>query len=79
MDMSKHAKRQTPGQKIHRLEWILETVRENQKKVGWILVNLSNDDISAAVVILDTMYGGDQQAILQSGGILSDAQIELLK
>ena len=79
MDMSVHAKRQTPGQKIHRLEFTLDAVRANQRKSGWILVNLSNDDPTAAVVILDTMYGGDQQALLMSGGILTDEQIELLK
>ena len=79
-DMSKFSgKRETPGQKIHRLEWILETVRSNQRKAGWILVNLSNDDPTAAVVILDTMHGGDQQALLQPNGIFTDEQIELLK
>ncbi len=78
-DMTAYAKRQTPGQKIHRLEWILETVRANQRPVSGILLYFHDGLIDNAKHELSCMYGLDRQALLQPNGILTTEQIELLK
>ncbi len=78
-NMRTHAKRQTPGQKIHRLELIIETARENQSLTGWILTAVSEGDIGDAKLALREMYGLDRDFTLNPGGILTSTQIELLK
>lgn len=78
MDMSKYGK-YTPAQARERLQWILDVVREHQQLVGWLLVGLSNDDMRTAKDFLADMHKSDRDALLQPNGILTDAQIELLK
>jgi hypothetical protein len=74
-----------PAQGRERYKHILDTVRANQNKVLDILTALVGDEINDEVRIdiakwiLKGMHGMDRDAILQSGGILTDEQIELLR
>ncbi len=68
-----------PAQKRERLQWIVDVVREHQNEVRSIFVCLEINEPRAARTILMNMHKQDRDAILQSGGILTDAQIELLK
>ena len=68
-----------PSQTENRRRWILDTVRANQGDVLEILDMLLMDDITGAKSQLRSMHKNDRDAILQKGGILTDAQIELLK
>jgi len=76
-DMSKFS---TPGQKNHRAQWIVDTVRNNQFEV-WKLFEWILDDgnFTQGQLVLADMHKGDRDALLQPNGILTDAQIELLK
>jgi len=70
-----------PSQTENRRQWILDTVRANQYLVGLMLVDLDTEDqhIDEAKLTLSEMHKGDRDALLQPNGILTDAQIELLK
>ena len=77
MDMSKLNK-DSPAQARERLQWQLDTVRANQVHVRSILQCFELGEPRAARVLLDELHGMDRDAILQSGGVLTDEQIELL-
>lgn len=78
VDMSKFGK-DTPAQARERLQWTLDVIRENQSDVLEVLNMLLSEDITGAKTHLSYMHKGDRDAILQEGGILTSAQIELLK
>ena len=88
MDMSKHGKKKLlhcpkcnsefPAQGRERYVQIVETVRANQGQVCDILLSLDAGD-GVAKWTLKEMHKSDRDALLQPGGILTDAQIELLK
>ena len=73
-------KKQTPAQQRERLQWILDTVRENQDEVSIILgcFNLGGG-IQEGAWVLNEMHKQDRDALLQTGGILTDEQIKILR
>jgi len=77
-DMSKLGK-EFPSQTENRRQWILDTVRANQSCVRAILALLEVDEPRPARLILMDMKPMDRDAILQSDGILTSKQIEMLK
>ena len=82
MDMAQYSKKPTPGQRAHRAQWILDTVRANQKVVCDLLLYINpytEDYLDAAKDILARMHKSERDAILQPNGILTDDQIKLLK
>ena len=79
MDMAQYSKKPTPGQRAHRAQWILDTVRANQSIVGWLLMTTSANDLEDARHSLKQMHKSDRDALLQPNGILTDDQIKLLK
>ena len=90
MDMSKLAKKEFPAQQRERLQWVLDTVRENQNDVWRIIQGLTNkfypDDHNLtgihkqkrAIKIFRSMRKHDRDALLVPGGVLTDEQRELL-
>ena len=78
-------KKPTPAQQRERLQWVLDTVRENQFDVWRILHGLNSmfypDDMNLkrAIRVFQSMQKHDRDALLISGGILTDEQIEVLK
>ena len=90
VDMTQFSKKQTAGQKIRRLEWILDTVRANQEEVGLLLhalaraasaptTSIALNAFDMAQFAIADMHKQDRDAILQPNGILTDQQIEVLK
>ena len=79
MDMST-LKKQTPGQKIHRLELILETIRENQNDVSALLAFAFDLEgfVDMAREILSEMHKQDRDVLLWGGGIFTEKQLILL-
>ena len=79
MDMST-LKKQTPGQKIHRLELILETIRSNQEVVAKILSDI-NFWVSPneAIKELQAMHKQDRDVLLWDCGIFTPAQLKELR
>jgi len=79
MDMST-LKKQTPGQKIHRLELILETIRSNQQNVSDALSFIIEDEyIKDAKLVLAGMYKQDRDVLLWDYGIFTEEQLRLLR
>ncbi len=78
MDMSKYSK-DSKAQARERLQWQLDVIRENQEEVYRVLILLDSDFPKHAKTVLSDMHKSDRDALLQSGGILTDSQIELLK
>jgi len=80
MDMST-LKKQTPGQKIHRLELILETVRENQVDASDLLSFSGDLDhfSDTARAILRGMYKQDRDVLLWDYGIFTEQQLQVLR
>ena len=80
MDMST-LKKQTPGQKIHRLELILETIRSNQLDVSGLLSFATDLDhfSDTARVILRGMHKQDRDVLLWDWGIFTPAQLRILR
>ena len=80
MDMSQYSKKPTPAQQRERLQWVLDTVRENQLVVAKILNDInfwiSPDEARKE---FDAMHKHDRDALLVPRGILTDEQIEVLK
>ncbi len=92
MDMSKHTKDapqsllqcpkcngEFPAQGRERYVTIIETIRANQMLVGLLLQNITLGHKASAKFTVSDMHKSDRDALLQSGGILTDEQIELLK
>jgi len=80
VDMSKH-KKDTPAQKRERLQWIVDTVRENQELVMDLLQELLFNDEegnSWAFSTLSKLHKHERDAILLPNGILTNEQIEIL-
>lgn len=73
-------KNRTAGQRYHHCQWQIDVIRENQLSTKLILeyMNMTNPDILGARGTLDSMYTSDRLALLQEGGILTSAQIEIL-
>ena len=80
MDMST-LKKQTPGQKIHRLELILETVRENQEDVSDLLSFADDLEIYVAHAkqVLRDMHKQDRDVLLWDYGIFTEEQLKVLR
>lgn len=76
--LSTLGKSEFPSQTENRRQWILDAVRANQVQVSIILSNVIDGNYIAARFELDHMYGMDRDALLKSGGILTDEQIERL-
>ena len=77
MDMRK----EFPSQTNNRWRLIAETVRENQSDVWRILMNINSVRSKfrdRAIRIFNEMHKQDQKALLEHGGILTDAQIQIL-
>ena len=72
-------RKEFPAQARERLQWQLDTIRANQGDVASILFCVQDERTMTAKFILDHMHKADRDAILQSGGILTDKQIEVLK
>lgn len=77
-------RKEFPSQTENRRQWILDVVRANQQKVWLILHSLDKNvdgqiEAEIAKFFLADMPRMDRDALLQSGGILTDEQIELLK
>ena len=80
MKLDDLTKKEFPAQSKARLQWQLDAIRANQVAVAKILKWLVVLDIpSASKDVLDKMHKHDRDAILQSGGILTDKQIKVLK
>ena len=80
--MSQFSKKPTPAQQRERLQWVLDTIRNNQCSVYWILMLLNDNepiDRGQAIDVFQDMHKHDRDALLISGGILTDEQIEVLK
>ena len=89
-DMTAFAKKTTPGQRAHRAQWILDTVRANQEEAGLLLHALAlasdaptktieSNQIEIAKFAIEDLYKSDRDALLQKNGILTDDQIEVLQ
>ncbi len=80
MDMST-LKKQTPGQKIHRLELILETIRSNQTDAADLLSFAGDLDhfSDTAREILRGMHKQDRDVLLWDWGIFTPAQLRILR
>jgi len=69
-----------PSQGRHRALNIIDSVRENQISVGWILHWMQGSaTYDLAIDEISEMKKHDRDALLVSGGILTDEQIEVLK
>lgn len=68
-----------PAQGRERYKQILDVIRANQEEVGILLTNISFRRLGTAKQVVADMHKHDRDAILQSGGILTSEQIELLK
>jgi len=68
-----------PSQGRGRYVHIVDVIRANQSAVGWSLTALAEGDSQDAKLALTQLHKSDQDALLQEGGILNDAQIKLLK
>ena len=82
MKLDDLTKKVFPAQARERLQWQLDAIRANQADVYGILFCLDCHDMGGhrqAKKILNKMHKHDRDAILQSGGILTDEQIEVLK
>ena len=80
VDMTQYSKKDTPAQARERLQWQLDAIRANQEEVGLLLHNLVvlGSSLTVAKWAIADLSKLDRDAILQKGGILTDAQIELL-
>ena len=80
MDMST-LKNQTPGQKIHRLELILETIRSNQVDASDLLAFAGDLDhfSDTARAILRGMHKQDRDVFLWDYGLFTKEQLEILR
>ena len=80
MDMS-ILKKETPGQKIHRLELILETIRSNQCDAADLLSFAGDLDhfSHTARSILRGMYKQDRDILLWDYGIFTEEQLRILR
>ncbi len=74
MDM----KKEFPSQTENRKQWIIDSVRANQHKVGNILLHLYASLPEYAREMFVLLHKHDQDALLLPGGILTDEQIEIL-
>jgi len=68
-----------PAQRRERLQWQLDTIRENQEDVSRILGWVACGHADLAKTVFDDMHKNDRDALLQENGILTSTQIELLK
>ena len=79
MKLDDLTKKEFPAQARERLQWQLDAIRANQSVVGWLLTDISEDDVGDEKLSIKDMHKADRDAILQSGGILTDKQIKVLK
>ena len=72
-------KKEFPAQARERLQWVLDTVRNNQKEVFQLLWQLQVPELlPGAKNLLTQLHKHDRDALLISGGILTDEQIKAL-
>jgi len=71
-------KKEFPSQTENRKQWIIDTVRNNQKAVTNLLLALHDQIEIHAETILHQMHKHDQDALLLPNGILTNEQIEIL-
>ena len=69
----------TPAQTRERLQWVVDAVRENQEEAALLLHNIVLGHLDTAKWAIADMKKMDRDALLLPGGILTDAQLELLK
>ncbi len=68
-----------PSQGRERYVHIMNAVRHNQDAVADLFILMSGHEyVDCAIGVLDSMHKTERDAILQPGGILTDAQIKLL-
>ena len=72
-------KKEQPAQVENRRWWILETIRENQSVASAVIQAASEEDWATARIMLGSLYGTDRDALMQSGGVLTDLQIARIK
>ena len=79
MKLDDLTKKVFPAQARERLQWQLDAIKANQNITGHILLSICRNEIEAVKLFLKDMHKADRDAILQSGGILTNEQIEVLK
>jgi hypothetical protein len=76
--MTAVTKREFPSQTENRKQWILDSVRANQRAVSDVLFNVFVHEYGIAADVLSKMHKQDRDALLQPNGILTSSQIEEL-
>ena len=90
MKLDDLTKKEFPAQARERLQWQLDAIRANQEEAGLLLhalaraasaptASIALNEYDVAKLAIADMHKADRDAILQSGGILTDEQIKVLK